>query len=238
IKEEASANNLSDTSQEAQAIQEAKREVQTEKDSDTSTKDASAAKVEVSKPESQAERLANAAKQKQAKLTPGSKESQLTEALFAEKPVAKNDLKEIPQLVTKKNDVSEKGNTDNKDTVKQKEAKFENGVITRKADEKTTDNTDVDKKSGKQSKKTTPSNKRNASKASTNKTSSQKKQHNKKASQGAKKQSSSSNSTQKNNQTSNKNSKTTNAKSSNASKKSNAKVEKAKSKIEKRTFND
>ncbi|MEI1804006.1 hypothetical protein VWB99_13615, partial [Staphylococcus aureus] len=37
IKEEASANNLSDTSQEAQAIQEAKREVQTEKDSDTST---------------------------------------------------------------------------------------------------------------------------------------------------------------------------------------------------------
>ncbi len=50
----------------------------------------------------------------------------------------KNDLKEIPQLVTKKNDVSETEtvNTDNKDTVKQKEAKFENGVITRKADEK------------------------------------------------------------------------------------------------------
>ncbi|HCY6060937.1 TPA: hypothetical protein O1023_000782, partial [Staphylococcus aureus] len=136
------------------------------KDSDTSTKDASAAKVEVSKPESQAERLANAAKQKQAKLTPGSKESQLTEVLFAEKPVAKNDLKEIPQLVTKKNDVSETVNTDNKDTVKQKEAKFENGVITRKADEKTTNNTAIDKKSGKQSKKTTPSNKRNASKTS------------------------------------------------------------------------
>ncbi|VDZ35659.1 Maebl [Staphylococcus aureus] len=132
IKEEASANNLSDTS------------------------------LNVSKEESQAERLANAAKQKQAKLTPGSKESQLTEALFAEKPVAKNDLKEIPQLVTKKNDVSETEtvNTDNKDTVKQKEAKFENGVITRKADEKTTNNTAVDKKSGKQSKKTTPSNKR------------------------------------------------------------------------------
>lgn len=153
IKEEASANNLSDTSQEAQEIQEAKKEAQAEKDSDTSTKDASAAKVEVSKPESQAERLANAAKQKQAKLTPGSKESQLTEALFAEKPVAKNDLKEIPQLVTKKNDVSETVNTDNKDTVKQKEAKFENGVITRKADEKTTNNTAIDKKSGKQSKK-------------------------------------------------------------------------------------
>lgn len=121
IKEEASANNLSDTS------------------------------LNVSKEESQAERLANAAKQKQAKLTPGSKESQLTEALFAEKPVAKNDLKEIPQLVTKKNDVSETEtvNTDNKDTVKQKEAKFENGVITRKADEKTTNNTAVDKKSGK-----------------------------------------------------------------------------------------
>ncbi|MQH60127.1 hypothetical protein EI053_33930, partial [Escherichia coli] len=112
-------------------------------------KDASAAKVEVSKLESKAERLANAAKQKQAKLTPGSKESQLTEALFAEKPVAKNDLKEIPQLVTKKNDVSETEtvNIDNKDTVKQKEAKFENGVITRKADEKTTNNTAVDKKS-------------------------------------------------------------------------------------------
>ncbi|HDT6755548.1 TPA: hypothetical protein QFN50_002360, partial [Staphylococcus aureus] len=166
IKEEASANNLSDISQEAQEVQEAKKEAQAEKDSDTLTKDASAAKVEVSKPESQAERLANAAKQKQAKLTPGSKESQLTEALFAEKPVAKNDLKEIPQLVTKKNDVSETEtvNIDNKDTVKQKEAKFENGVITRKADEKTTNNTAVDKKSGKQSKKTTPSNKRNASK--------------------------------------------------------------------------
>ena len=47
-------------------------------------------------------------------------------------------MKEIPQLVTKMNDVSETEtvNTDNKDTVKQKEAKFENGVITRKADEK------------------------------------------------------------------------------------------------------
>ena len=44
-------------------------------------------------------------------------------------------MKEIPQLITKKNDVSETVNTDNKDTVKQKEAKFENGVITRKADE-------------------------------------------------------------------------------------------------------
>ena len=46
-------------------------------------------------------------------------------------------MKEIPQLVTKKNDVSETEtvNIDNKDTVKQKEAKFENGVITRKADE-------------------------------------------------------------------------------------------------------
>ncbi len=42
IKEEASANNLSDTSQEAQEVQEAKKEAQAEKDSDTSTKDASA----------------------------------------------------------------------------------------------------------------------------------------------------------------------------------------------------
>ncbi len=173
----ASANNLSDTSQEAQEIQEAKKEAQAETDKSeaVSNEESKAVALKVSKEESQAERLANAAKQKQAKLTPGSKESQLTEALFAEKPVAKNDLKEIPQLITKKNDVSETVNTDNKDTVKQKEAKFENGVITRKADEKTTNNTDVDKKSGKQSKKTTPSNKRNASKASTNKTSGQEK---------------------------------------------------------------
>ncbi len=148
-------------------------------------------------------------------------------------------MKEIPQLVTKKNDVSETEtvNIDNKDTVKQKEAKFENGVITRKADEKQLI-IQLLTRNQVNNLKTTPSNKRNASKASTNKTSGQKKQHNKKSSQGAKKQSSSSKSTQKNNQTSNKNSKTTNAKSSNASKTPNAKVEKAKSKIEKRTFND
>ena len=104
IKEEASANNLSDTSQEAQAIQEAKKEAQaeTDKSADVSNEESKASTLNVSKEESQAERLANAAKQKQAKLTPGSKESQLTEALFAEKPVAKNDLKEIPLLVTKR----------------------------------------------------------------------------------------------------------------------------------------
>ena len=104
IKEEASANNLSDTSQEAQEIQEAKKEAQaeTDKSAEVSNKESKAVALKVSKEESQAERLANAAKQKQAKLTPGSKESQLTEALFAEKPVAKNDLKEIPQLVTKR----------------------------------------------------------------------------------------------------------------------------------------
>ena len=39
--------------------------------------------------ETQAERLANAAKKKQAKLTQGSKESQLTEALFAENQLLK-----------------------------------------------------------------------------------------------------------------------------------------------------
>ena len=140
-------------------IQEAKKEAQaeTDKSAAVSNEELKASTLNVSKEESQAERLANAAKQKQAKLTPGSKESQLTEALFAEKSVAKNDLKEIPQLVTKMNDVSETEtvNTDNKDTVKQKEAKFENGVITRKADEKTTNNTAVDKKSGKQSKNNT-----------------------------------------------------------------------------------
>ena len=221
IKEEASANNLSDTSQEAQEIQEAKKEAQaeTDKSAAVSNEELKASTLNVSKEESQAERLANAAKQKQAKLTPGSKESQLTEALFAEKSVAKNDLKEIPQLVTKMNDVSETEtvNTDNKDTVKQKEAKFENGVITRKADEKQLI-IQLLTRNQVNNLKTTPSNKRNASKASTNKTSGQKKQHNKKSSQGAKKQSSSSKSTQKNNQTSNKNSKTTNAKSSNASK--------------------
>ena len=105
-------------------FQEAKKEAQaeTDKSAAVSNEELKASTLNVSKEESQAERLANAAKQKQAKLTPGSKESQLTEALFAEKSVAKNDLKEIPQLVTKMNDVSETEtvNTDNKDTVKQK----------------------------------------------------------------------------------------------------------------------
>ncbi|MDN8848760.1 hypothetical protein Q0M30_18165, partial [Staphylococcus aureus] len=47
IKDEASANNLSDISQEAQEVQEANKEAQAEKDSDTLTKEARAAKVEV-----------------------------------------------------------------------------------------------------------------------------------------------------------------------------------------------
>ena len=91
IKEEASANNLSDTSQEAQEIQEAKREAQAETDKSVavSNEESKAVALKVSKEESQAERLANAAKQKQAKLTPGSKESQLTEALFAENQLLK-----------------------------------------------------------------------------------------------------------------------------------------------------
>ncbi|MCG9810731.1 hypothetical protein [Staphylococcus argenteus] len=217
IKEEASANNLSDTSQEAQEIQEAKKEAN-----------------KAGEVETQAERLANAAKKKQAKLTQGSKESQLTEALFAEKPVAKNDLKEIPQLVTKKK--GEKANTsvksstasDNKDAIKQKDAKFENGVITRHADNQIASTSTVNKQPAKKSKtkKTTPSNKRNASKASTNKTSGQKKQNNKKSTQGAKKQ----NNTSKPAKQSSNNTK--------ASKSPKAKVEPAKSKIEKRTFND
>ncbi|GJF44252.1 hypothetical protein SA19061_13420 [Staphylococcus argenteus] len=217
IKEEASANNLSDTSQEAQEIQEAKKEAN-----------------KAGEVETQAERLANAAKKKQVKLTQGSKESQLTEALFAEKPVAKNDLKEIPQLVTKKK--GEKANTsvksstasDNKDAIKQKDAKFENGVITRHADNQIASTSTVNKQPAKKSKtkKTTPSNKRNASKASTNKTSGQKKQNNKKSTQGAKKQ----NNTSKPAKQSSNNTK--------ASKSPKAKVEPAKSKIEKRTFND
>ena len=82
-------------------------------------------------------------------------------------------MKEIPQLITKKNDVSETVNTDNKDTVKQKEAKFENGVITRKADEKQLI-IQMLTRNQVNNLKTTPSNKRNASKASTNKTSGQK----------------------------------------------------------------
>ena len=84
-------------------------------------------------------------------------------------------MKEIPQLVTKMNDVSETEtvNTDNKDTVKQKEAKFENGVITRKADEKQLI-IQLLTRNQVNNLKTTPSNKRNASKASTNKTSGQK----------------------------------------------------------------
>ncbi|HID1373395.1 TPA: hypothetical protein ACXDX2_000001, partial [Staphylococcus argenteus] len=206
---------------EAQEIQEAKKEAN-----------------KAGEVETQAERLANAAKKKQAKLTQGSKESQLTEALFAEKPVAKNDLNEIPQLVTKKKgekaDTSVKSSTasDNKD------AKFENGVITRHADNQIASTSTVDKQPAKKSKtknttvgekktkKTTPSNKRNASKASTNKTSGQKKQNNKKSTQGAKKQ----NNTSKPAKQSSNNTK--------ASKSPKAKVEPAKSKIEKRTFND
>ncbi|MCG9805090.1 hypothetical protein [Staphylococcus argenteus] len=227
IKEEASANNLSDTSQEAQEIQEAKKEAN-----------------KAGEVETQAERLANAAKKKQAKLTQGSKESQLTEALFAEKPVAKNNLKEIPQLVTKKKgekaNASVKSSTasDNKDAIKQKDAKFENGVITRHADNQIASTSTVDKQPAKKSKtknttvgekktkKTTPSNKRNASKASINKTSGQKKQNNMTSTQGAKKQ----NNTSKPAKQSSNNTK--------ASKSPKAKVEPAKSKIEKRTFND
>lgn len=239
IKEEASANNLSDTSQEAQEIQEAKNEVN-----------------EAGEVETQAERLANAAKKKQAKLTKDSKESQLTEALFAEKPVAKNDLKEIPQLVTKKKvakahtSVKSSNVSDNKHNVKQKDATFENGVITRNANDKKTNNTTVGKQpaqqsktnnttaSDKQTKQTTPSNKRNASKASTNKTSSQKKQNNKKTTQSAKNKNTANQSTKQSNKSSNKKSKTTNAKSTSSAKSPKAKVEPAKSKIEKRTFND
>ena len=136
-------------------------------------------------------------------------------------------MKEIPQLVTKKNDVSESEtvNIDNKDTVKQKKLNLKMVLLHVKLMKKQLI-IQLLTRNQVNNLKTTPSNKRNASKASTNKTSGQKKQHNKKSSQGAKKQSSSSKSTQKNNQTSNKNSKTTNAKSSNASKRQMLKLKK------------
>ena len=65
-------------------------------------------------------------------------------------------MKEIPQLVTKMNDVSETEtvNTDNKDTVKQKKLNSKMVLLHVKL-MKTTNNTAVDKKSGKQSKNNT-----------------------------------------------------------------------------------
>ena len=85
IKEETSLNLV--ISKEAQEIQNKKLE--TDKSEAISNEESKAVALKVSKEESQAERLANAAKQKQAKLTPGSKESQLTEALFAENQLLK-----------------------------------------------------------------------------------------------------------------------------------------------------
>ena len=143
-------------------------------------------------------------------------------------------MKEIPLLVTKKNDVSETVNTDNKDTVKQKEAKFENGVITRKADEKHLINTAVDKKSGKQSKKqhlqiNEMHQKHRQIKLQVRKSNIIRKHHKVQRNKVVQV-------TQR--QRLIKNSKATNAKSSNASKNQMLKLKKLKSKIEKRTFND
>ena len=57
-----------------------------------------------------ANRLATAAKEKQAKLTKGSKESQLTNSLLAEAPIAKSKMTKVPNLVTKSSTNETKGN--------------------------------------------------------------------------------------------------------------------------------
>ena len=84
-------------------------------------------------------------------------------------------MKEIPQLVTKMNDVSETEtvNTDNKDTVKQKKLNSKMVLLHVKLMKKQLI-IQLLTRNQVNNLKTTPSNKRNASKASTNKTSGQK----------------------------------------------------------------
>lgn len=157
-----------------------------------------------------ANRLATAAKTKKSKLTKGSKEAQLTEALLAEPTIKKGKKKtNVPNLVTQSNkqssnakqkDTTQKGTT----TQSQASATFENGVVTH---EKSTKGSQKSKNSGN---KTNATNK----KKNTNKKTTNKKQ---------------SNTPKQNNR---------NQKQQTQSDNNQQKVEKANSKIEKRTFND
>lgn len=157
-----------------------------------------------------ANRLATAAKTKKSKLTKGSKEAQLTEALLAEPTIKKGKKKtNVPNLVTQSNKQS--SNAKQKDTTQkgtsiqsQSSATFENGVVTH---EKSTKGSQKSKNTGN---KTNATNK----KKNTNKKTTNKKQ---------------SNTPKQNNR---------NQKQQTQSDNNQQKVEKANSKIEKRTFND
>ena len=113
-----------------------------------------------------ANRLATAAKEKQAKLTKGSKESQLTNALLAEAPIAKSKMTKVPNLVTKSSTNETKGNnvsqtTNQQPSKKQNKAQFDKGVVTRQNNQSTKSNnkTKTQTKSSKQSTKTPSKNK-------------------------------------------------------------------------------
>lgn len=113
-----------------------------------------------------ANRLATAAKDKQAKLTKGSKESQLTNALLAEAPIAKSKMTKVPNLVTKSSTNETKGNnvsqtTNQQPSKKQNKAQFDKGVVTRQNNQSTKSNnkTKTQTKSSKQSTKTPSQNK-------------------------------------------------------------------------------
>ena len=113
-----------------------------------------------------ANRLATAAKEKQAKLTKGSKESQLTNALLAEAPIAKSKMTKVPNLVTKSSTNETKGNnvsqtTNQQPSKKQNKAQFDKGVVTRQNNQSTKSNnkTKTQTKSSKQSTKTPSQNK-------------------------------------------------------------------------------
>ncbi|MBO0377664.1 smooth muscle caldesmon [Staphylococcus warneri] len=113
-----------------------------------------------------ANKLATAAKEKQAKLTKGSKESQLTNALLAEAPIAKSKMTKVPNLVTKSSTNETKGNnvsqtTNQQPSKKQNKAQFDKGVVTRQNNQSTKSNnkTKTQTKSSKQSTKTPSQNK-------------------------------------------------------------------------------
>lgn len=113
-----------------------------------------------------ANRLATAAKEKQAKLTKGSKESQLTNSLLAEAPIAKSKMTKVPNLVTKSSTNETKGNnvsqtTNQQPSKKQNKVQFDKGVVTRQNNQSTKSNnkTKTQTKSSKQSTKTPSQNK-------------------------------------------------------------------------------
>ncbi|EHJ08265.1 coiled-coil domain-containing protein [Staphylococcus simiae] len=264
IKEEVATNNLSDTSEQAQEIQQAKKEATSkEVTTDETAAQQRAIKEEVTANNlsdtskkaqekqynnqeqpitevSSAEKLANAAKNKRAKLTKGSKESQLTDKLLKEQPVAKSQMKEVPNLVTKKN-VSKNSKQTTispkaQKKVQQKETTFDNGVVT--TDTTTTKQTQTNNQNTTNKKSTTKQKSTTKKSTTTKKTSTNTKPKTTKVANSKKAE------TEKTTKASAKPKKTkqTNNKATTSSTKQNkddsTKVETAKSKIEKRTFND